>query len=317
MRIFLTGANGFVGIEAFKQLVGAGHEVFAVDSLRYGQWRIGDTEAEGSSLLRLDLRERDKVRYAIRDFKPEAIIHLAAIHFIPECERLPHETVSTNVEATVNLLSACPEDCRFVFASTAAVYAPNLEAHKVGDTPQPMDIYGYSKLWGEQMVDYYSVQRGFQAVNIRLFNVVGQGETNPHIVPEIMKQLRQGKRTLRLGNISPKRDYVYVNDVARGFIAAATTPFPEGERLLTANLGTGSSYSVAELIERISAIIGEEITVETDPAKVRASDRPNLLADNSLMDRYFGWQPKTAIDGSLKATWLEAKGAEIPAEIGA
>ena len=305
MRIFLTGANGFVGIEAFRQLVEAGHEVFAVDNLRYGQWRIADTKAAGSSLLRLDLRERDKVKFALRDFAPDAIIHLAAIHFIPECERLPHETISTNVEATVNLLSVCPAECRFVFASTAAVYTPNLEAHKVGDETEPMDIYGHSKLAGEKLVEYYSALRGFEAVNIRLFNVVGQGETNPHIVPEIMKQLRGGKRVLRLGNITPKRDYVYVNDVARGFIDAATKPLPAGERLVTANLGTGASYSVAELIERTAAIIGEEISVETDPAKVRASDRPNLVADNSRMAEIFGWKPTTDIDGSLEAVWRE------------
>lgn len=305
MRILLTGANGFVGISAVEQLRGA-HQVLALDALRYCPWRV--EEGDGVELLTLDLRDRAGTHAAIERFQPEAIIHLAAIHFIPECEQKPDEAVSINVEATVNLLSACPADCRFVFASTAAVYAPSdTPHHEVNSAIGPMDVYGYTKLWGEDMVRYYAAKRGFEASIVRLFNVVGPGETNPHLLPEIIKQLKQGARTLKLGNTSPKRDYIHVADAAAGFIAAGTRPLPEGTRLATANLGTGSEYSVGEVVEKIGEVIGEPITVETDPAKVRKSDRPHLCADNGQMRTLFGWAPQHDLAASLRDTWNDPR----------
>lgn len=305
MRIMLTGANGFVGIEAVEQLRRQ-HEVLAADVLRYCPWRVEG--GGGVELLEIDLRDRAATHAAIERFRPEAIIHLAAIHFIPECEQKPDEAVSINVEATVNLLSACPTDCRFVFASTAAVYAPSdTPHHETESTIGPMDVYGYTKLWGEDMVRYYAAKGGFEAVVVRLFNVVGPGETNPHLVPDILKQLKKGTRTLKLGNTTPKRDYIHVADAAAGFIAAGTQPLPEGETLATANLGTGSEYSVDEVVATIGEVIGDSVTIDTDPAKVRKSDRPHLCADNGRMRALFGWAPRHDLAASMRDTWNDPR----------
>ena len=304
MRIVVTGANGFVGLQTVRTLVGQGHAVLALDNLRYGSWRFRDEERSQFQISETDLRDRTATEKVISEFKPEAIIHLAAIHFIPECERLADEAVAINVQGTVNLLTACPADCRFVFASTAAVYAPNNDAHQITDPIGPMDVYGFTKLSGEHFVTYYSGQRGFPAVVVRLFNVVGPGETNPHILPEILKQLKRGERTLKLGNTSPKRDYIYVSDVADGFIAAATQPMPaQTAGVPVVNLGSGKSYSVDELVGFVSEIIGEPIEIAVDPARVRKSDRPHLLADTTELRTYFGWSGKTDIKSALRETW--------------
>lgn len=302
MRIIVTGANGFVGRPTVRQLMDS-HEVLAVDSLRYGPWRFAPEEARRFRSDTTDLRDLQATKALIADFRPEAIIHLAAVHFIPECERAPDEAISTNVTGAVSLLRACPEGCKFVFASTAAVYAPSDVAHREDVGPLgPMDVYGLTKLSAEQFVSLYAAQRGFPAAILRLFNVVGPGETNPHVLPEIIKQLKRGDRTLRLGNTSPKRDYIYVEDAARGFIAAMGAP-PEGDGVQIANLGTNASYSVAELVDRMARLTGLDINVVTDPSKVRPVDRPQLLADNTRMQRLFGWKPEHDIDSALEITW--------------
>lgn len=305
MRIVVTGANGFVGVHVVRRLAGR-HEVLAIDNLRYGPWRFSAAELATFAHNTTDLRDRDRVAGAVREFGPDAIIHLAAIHFIPECERLPDEAVSINVQGTVNLLLACPPECRFVYTSTAAVYAPIETPHRESEDPiGPMDIYGFTKLYGEDLVRYITSQKGMESIIVRLFNVIGPGETNPHVLPEIVKQLKEGQRTLNLGNVHPRRDYIYVEDVVDGFIAATTQRLDRQAQCepLIVNLGTGQSYSVQELVDRLSQVIGEKIRIDVDPARVRKVDRPQLVADNTKMRTLFTWQPKHGIDEALRKIW--------------
>jgi UDP-glucose 4-epimerase len=305
MRIAVTGANGFVGVHVTRQLLEK-HDVLAIDSLRYGPWRFSQAELARFRSEAIDIRDRKAVERVLEEFAPEAIIHLAAIHFIPECERLPDEAVSINVEGTVNLLLACRPNCRFVFTSSAAVYAPNEAPHReADDATGPVDVYGFTKLHGEQFVEYFSRLKQLQSVIVRLFNVVGPGETNPHVLPEIIKQLKSGSRRLRLGNVQPRRDYIYVADVAAGFIAAATKPFPrvnDGAPVLV-NLGSGASHSVEEIVQKLGRIIAEPVEIEVDPQRVRKVDRPNLVSDNSRMQALFSWAPAHDIDRSLQESW--------------
>jgi len=305
LRIVVTGANGFVGVHLVRELARQ-HEVLAIDNLRYGDWRFAAPEMQRIRTATTDLRDRDSLTAVISNFDPHAIIHLAAVHFIPECERLPDQAISINVEGTVNLLLTCPSACRFVYTSSAAVYCPKDAAHsELEDPVGPVDVYGFTKLHGEDFVRYFAAQKNLQSVIVRLFNVIGPGETNPHVLPEIIKQLKTGVRKLSLGNVQPKRDYIYVTDVAEGFIAAATQPFPQaaGQGPVVVNLGSGKSYSVSELVERLSTIIGEGIEIEVDPQRVRKVDRPNLLSDNTRMRQFFAWTVRHGIEQALSKTW--------------
>ena len=304
MRIVVTGANGFVGAPVVRALL-PDHEILAVDCLRSGPWQFDLSERHQLRLATLDLREGSRVQTLIRDFEPAAILHLAAMHFIPECERLPADAVSINVLATVNVLEACPPGCRLVHVSTAAVYAP-LDAPHVESSPLgPLDTYGWTKLHAEDYVRYFTGQRGLDSVIVRLFNVLGPGDTNPHVVPEIIRQLQLGRRTLSLGNVDTRRDYIHVVDVAAGLLAVTLQQPPPtaGGRPIVVNLGTGRSYSVRELVEQLSEIIGHDIGISVDRARLRTVDRPQLLADTTRLRELFGWTPRWGIDAALRSVW--------------
>ena len=122
-------------------------------------------------------------------------------------------------------------------------------------------------------------------------------------MPEIIAQLKAGRRTLSLGNMSPKRDYIHVKDVASGFAAAALRGKVPGKATVTVNLGTGRSYSVAEVLDKLRGVAGVAFEVQQDNARLRKVDRPFLAADIGLIREVFDWQPRHTIDDAVADLW--------------
>lgn len=305
MRILVTGGNGYVGRE-LTRLLYRDHDVCVADALRYDKVRFRQNELSEFRFEKIDVTSASAASALVSDFKPDAIIHLAAIHYIPECESNPALTVQTNVQGTVTMLLAAPARCRFVFASSGAVYMPDGVPHQESSAAvEPRDVYGLSKLQGEQWVRYLARERCLSSVIVRLFNVVGPGETNPHLVPEIVAQLKAGRHTIRLGNLSPKRDYIHVRDAARGFMATALNHEIEPGETVTVNLGTSHPHSVAAVVRKMRRIAGVKFSLERDRERVRAVDRPYLAADNALIKHVFGWSPLHTIDEALADLWRE------------
>ncbi|WP_458428424.1 NAD-dependent epimerase/dehydratase family protein [Methylorubrum populi] len=305
VRIIVTGGNGYVGREVTRRLMRS-HTVRVVDSLRYGTVRFTPDEMSAIDFQKIDINDPEAVRVAFETFEPEAVVHLAAIHYIPECEQDPSLAVRTNVLGTQNILAACPSGCRVVFASSGAVYKPDDRPHRE-DTAliEPSDIYGFSKLHGEHYVRYAARTHGLSAVIVRLFNVIGPGETNPHLLPEIVAQLKSGRTTISLGNLWPKRDYIHVQDAAAGFVATTLNSDVVAGETVTVNLGTSHSYSVAEIIGKLKAITGSDFTLIQDDTRKRAVDRPFLAADNGRIRDLFGWSQAYTIDEALSNLWRD------------
>jgi UDP-glucose 4-epimerase len=302
--VLVTGGIGYVGRELVHQLIAEGsREIHVLDSLACGESRLNYMDRSKFSLHRCDVRDSETVTAVMRKVNPELIFHLAAIHFIPKCEAEPGDSNSINVSGTINLLNAAPPGSHFVFASTAAVYRPYDEEHiERDDMLGPVDIYGYTKLHGEHFVRYYHNQNRIRGSIVRLFNVVGPGETNPHLVPAIIGQLASGETQLALGNLFPHRDYIDVKDVARGFRALGDSDVFEGGPLIS-NLGTGITHSVSDVVETIAAAAGVTIDIQQDPSRMRAVDRPMLKASTKKLKQITDWVPSISLTESMQRAW--------------
>ena len=303
MRVMVTGGAGFVGRELVQTLKGKA-EVVVADLLRYGTPSWLEGEPDGFAFRRVDIRDAAAIRSVIEEFCPEVIVHLAAIHYIPECDNDPANAVATNVAGTVNILAACQSGTRFVFASSGAVYQPDEAPHREFDSVvEPVDIYGFTKQQGEVYVRALAAARDLSGVIVRLFNVIGPGETNPHLLPAIVAQLRDNPETIQLGNTWPKRDYIDVLDAAGGFAAAALGSAPDHGRCEVVNLGSGQQYSVNDIVDRMRSVLGLDFEVRQDERRMRAVDRPYLGADISRIREVFGWNPEHVLDETLKRMW--------------
>lgn len=302
-KIVVTGGVGYVGRELVRQLAeDPSNELHVIDTLASGEHRLEAMDQSRFKLHRTDIRDGQATADTLDSIKPDVVFHLAAIHYIPLCEKNPGNAVDVNVTGTVNLLCAMPECSRFVFASSAAVYAPSDSAHVEGVSAiQPMDVYGWTKLHGENYVNHFHDMQRVRGVNVRLFNVVGSGETNPHLAPAIIEQLDDGVTNIKLGNLFPQRDYINVADVAEGFRRLAEVA-PTQEALLC-NLGSGKSHEVGAMVRSIATAAGRELVIEQDANRVRTVDRPMLLACTDRIQSLTGWTPSIPLSQSMQEAW--------------
>jgi UDP-glucose 4-epimerase len=294
--ILVTGGAGFVGSTFVSQLLAEGRQVIVYDDLFTGR---EPPPAPGLTVVLGDIRDGERLAAVVREHRPGAVFHLAALHFIPYCNSHPVATMEVNVVGTQAVLESCRDSGveRLVFASSAAVYGIAARPHGEDEAPDPQDIYGLSKFLGEQQVAAFHRATGLPCVVARFFNIYGPGETNPHIIPEIFRQLADGHQTLALGNLTPRRDLIHVTDVAR-----ALRCFLEGEPSPYAvfNVGTGRAVSMAEVLAVLGDVLGKRIVVTQDPERMRPVDCPHLQADISRIQDAFAWQPQVTLEQGLR-----------------
>jgi UDP-glucose 4-epimerase len=301
LKIVVTGGVGFVGLPLCRKLHALGHDLLVVDNLKCGEGRARDLP-DAVRLETLDIRRQLELQALFRSFAPAAVIHLAAIHFIPECNRNPVEAIDINVVGTDSVLQACagsgPGLERVIVTSSAAVYPIADDYFSEASPLGPTDIYGQTKAINERQLARFAAAHDVRSVGVRLYNVYGPGETNPHVIPEIVDQIKRGSSVLSLGDTAPKRSYVFVDDVADAYVRLLAAALSEPCTIV--NLGNSAEASVDEVVGTIATLLGTTLAISHDPARYRPSERPFLRCDPSRLTRLTGWQPTRTLLNGLK-----------------
>ena len=293
--VLVTGAAGFIGSALCARIRSTGHRVVAYDNLSRGRREL---LPQGTALVEADIRDVRRLQETVAAFSPDCVVHLAALHFIPDCIARPEETLDVNVAGTRRVLDACRGSSvrSFVFASSGAVYAPSDDPCVEDDTPiGPLEVYGESKVAAETLVAAFHAETGIPTRILRLFNAIGRNETNPHVVPHILESL-QASDVIRLGDVTPRRDYIDTRDVAAAILAAAEGATGSG----VWNVGTGIAWSVKDVVDLLGRILGRAIRIVQEPSRMRPSERMLLAADIGRIRGAAGWAPRLSLEESLK-----------------
>jgi UDP-glucose 4-epimerase len=298
--MLVIGGAGFVGHHLVPRLLADDRDVVVIDNLSRGSMErfgphLGDARLQ---VVRGDVTDAVLLRQVVAEIRPAVVFHLAALHFIPYCLAHPSETLLVNVVGTQLVLDALAPvpDARLVFASTADVYATSDGPHGEDDAIATTNVYGASKRACEEL--FAIARRSDPARRIvvaRLFNVFGPGETNPHVLPDILAQVREGN-VLRLGNLEPRRDYIHARDVAEALVRCGAHAGPE----TVFNVGTGVGTSVRELVAVLGEALGRTLRIEQDPARVRPVERMHLVADVGRAYRTLGWTARIGLREGLR-----------------
>jgi UDP-glucose 4-epimerase len=301
MRIAVTGGAGFIGAHLVSALLREGHQVWAYDNFFAGHREERLPWRERATLVEGDILDFGRLSTSLQEFKPQLIFHLAAIHYIPYCNDHPAETVRVNVEGTVNTMRAaqmCEGLQGMFFASSAAVYNTTSAFHKETDPTAPADIYGLSKVLGERVVRHYAGESGLSYVMGRFFNVYGPDETNPHVIPAVLKQVIEGGK-VRMGRTDTFRDFIYVDDLVQALIKIGALLSSGKQVAEVYNLGSGQESSIASVVEILGKTAGVNLNITTEERHVRPSDRQHLRADIAKARRELGWSPAFSITRGL------------------
>jgi dTDP-glucose 4,6-dehydratase len=305
-RVLVTGAAGFIGSHLVERLVRHGYQVRAfVHYNAMNSW--GNLEKLPPDVLDQvevsagDLADGFMVDHAVRGCA--LVFHLGALIGIPYSYTAPAAYVSTNVSGTLNVLQACRRHGvrRLLHTSTSEVYGtaqyiPIDERHPlVGQSP-----YSASKIGADKLAESFWLSFETPVVTVRPFNTYGPRQSARAVIPTIVTQaLLDGH--VSLGATDTARDFTYVDDTAAGFVAAATAVGVEGEVL---NLGTGEAVTIADLVERVSHILGKPLTPRHDPARMRpaGSEVGRLVSNNEKARRLLAWTPAVGLDDGLART---------------
>jgi NAD dependent epimerase/dehydratase len=308
--VLVTGAGGFIGSHLTELLVERGARVRALveyNPLDSWGWLDESPVRDDVEVVLGDVRDADSMRSAVAG--ADVVFHLAALIAIPYSYEAPLSYVQTNIVGTTNVLRAALDAGAGLVVHTStsevygsATYVPIDEAHPLqGQSP-----YAASKIGADKMAEAFGRSFGLSVATLRPFNTYGPRQSARAVIPTIASQILAGD-VVRLGNLDPTRDFTFVKDTARAFVQIAEAPAAVGR---TINVGSGSEIAIGALAELVAEVVGRELRIESDPARLRpeASEVDRLCADTSLARELLGWSPQHGLRDGLAETveWVAA-----------
>lgn len=309
-KVCVTGADGFIGSHLTQMLLKQGYNVRALAQYNsFNDWGWLEDVAkecpEAADRLEIvtgDVRDANFCRELVKDCG--TVFHLAALIAIPYSYIAPDSYVDTNIKGTLNMCQASRDAGveRLIVTSTSEVYGtakyvPIPETHP----RQPQSPYSATKIGADALALSFYNAFELPVVLARPFNTYGPRQSARAIIPTIISQIATGARTIKVGDLTPTRDFNFVEDTCRGFIALAQAEGIEGKEI---NIATGTEISMADTLKTIAKVMNAEVDFEVDPARIRptGSEVRRLCGDNSLICSLTDWRPQVSLEDGLRRT---------------
>lgn len=307
-KVLVTGADGFIGSHLTEALLAEGYAVRALcqyNSFNNWGWLEG-VNHPALEIVTGDVRDPNFCRHISEGI--DTVYHLAALIAIPYSYVAPDSYVDTNIKGTLNMCQAA-RDCgvrRIVVTSTSEVYGtaryvPIDEKHP----KQPQSPYSATKIGADAIALSFYNAFNLPVVLARPFNTYGPRQSARAIIPTIITQIANGAREIKVGDLTPTRDFNFVRDTAAGFIALGRAEGVEGKEI---NIATGVETSMRDTLEAIADIMGKKVDYVTDPARLRpaGSEVFRLCGDNTLITSLTDWRPRYSLEDGLRETidWI-------------
>ena len=313
MKVLVTGADGFIGSHLTEELVKKGYDVRAFAYYNsFNTWGWLDTLPKDImdhiEVFTGDIRDPNGVRTAMQG--TEEVFHLAALIAIPFSYHSPDSYVDTNIKGTLNVLQAARDlDVRKIMVTSTsevygtAQYVPIDEKHPYqGQSP-----YSATKIGADRLAESFYRSFELPVAIVRPFNTYGPRQSARAVIPTIITQLLAGKTEIKLGSLTPTRDFNYVKDTAAGFIAIAESDKTVGEEI---NIATGQEISIGDLAKEIISQINPAAKIVCDEDRLRPdkSEVNRLLGDNTKLKTLTNWQQKYTFSEGIAETIERLKG---------
>ncbi|HEY4372672.1 MAG TPA: NAD-dependent 4,6-dehydratase LegB [Burkholderiales bacterium] len=304
-KVLVTGADGFIGSHLTEMLAARGAQVRAMclyNSFNNWGWLEGSSCLDQVQVVTGDVRDPNFVRSAVKDC--EVIFHLAALIAIPYSYVAPDNYVQTNITGTLNVMQAARENgvARVLHTSTSEVYGTALRVPIDEEHPlQAQSPYSATKIGADAIAYSFFSAFNLPVAIVRPFNTYGPRQSARAVIPTVITQIAAGRQSIKLGSLHPTRDFNYVEDTCRGFIALAECDAAIGQ---TVNIGSNAEISIGDTVNLIKELMGSAISIETDDARIRpaASEVERLWCDNTRIRALTGYASQVGLREGLART---------------
>jgi GDP-4-dehydro-6-deoxy-D-mannose reductase len=296
--VLIFGIGGFVGRYLAQEFVRHGYCVYGSDITNQS------TMPPEVEVFQADLLNVTEIEKLVTKLSPDMIVNLAAISSVGASWGIPQKTISINVIGALNILEAARKyavETKVLFIGSSEEYEESDQAINEEMPLNANNPYGISKIAQEQFAEIYRDRYDMKIYCVRSFNHTGIGQSESFVLPSFCKQAAEIEKSgnpgiIKVGNLSAERDFSDVNDIVRAYRMILESD----DCSKVYNVGSGIAYQLRELLDYITSLSGQRITIEIDPARYRPADTPAIRCDYRLIKNQLGWEPEYNIFSTLK-----------------